>query len=65
MMSEGGHVYEGERCIFCNVNVYDNMIYNDDAPCPVVPGVDRPLYHYTTETGDASVFEDLPEGEEI
>ncbi len=46
-----GHIYEGERCLFCNVNVYDNMIYG---PWQCVPH--KPLTH-TTETGDPSVFD--------
>jgi hypothetical protein len=32
------HVFEGERCVFCNVNVYDNDMYNDGALCEVTEG---------------------------
>lgn len=28
------HVYEGERCVYCNSNVYDNMIYGDAGCIP-------------------------------
>ena len=44
-MSEiGGHVYDGERCLFCGVNIYDDAIYGP-FEC-----VKRPGYIYTTET---------------
>lgn len=44
------HVYEGERCIYCNVNIYDQWIYGaeDESDC-----VDREPMVYTTETPEA------------
>lgn len=41
------HVYEGERCIFCNVNIYDQWIYGaeDESDC-----VEREPMTYTSET---------------
>lgn len=41
------HVYEGERCLFCNVNIYDQWIYGaeDESDC-----ADREPMSYTTET---------------
>ena len=41
------HVYDGERCINCTVNVYDDMIYG---PFECVP---REPMSYTTETPHA------------
>lgn len=38
----GGHVYDGERCIYCNTNAYDP---GADEECPVK---DRPGYEHTT-----------------
>jgi hypothetical protein len=38
------HTYDGERCIFCNVNIYDDGIYGP-FEC-----VQREGYIYTTET---------------
>lgn len=38
------HIYDGERCIFCNVNCYDDAIYG---PFDCIP---REGYLYTTET---------------
>lgn len=40
------HVYDGERCIFCNVNTYDNGIYG---PFECVDRAE-PL-SYSTESG--------------
>lgn len=40
----GSHVYDGERCVFCNVNVYDP---GSEEPCPVT---DRKEFVYRTET---------------
>jgi len=41
------HVYDGERCIHCNVNIYDQWIYGaeDESDC-----IDREPMKYTTET---------------
>ena len=39
------HIYEGERCIYCNSNVYDNMIYGDDGCVP-----NREMLKYTIES---------------
>lgn len=39
-----GHVFDGERCIHCNVNTYDDTIYGP-FPC-----VEREPMTYTTET---------------
>jgi hypothetical protein len=33
-----GHWYYGERCIYCNVNVYDADLYGD-ALCPSSPSI--------------------------
>ena len=44
LIGDGGHVYDSERCLFCNVNVYDNMIYG-----PYECTTREPL-HYSTET---------------
>lgn len=43
------HVYDGERCIHCGINIYDQWIYGpeDESDC-----VDREPMTYTTETGD-------------
>lgn len=46
------HVYEGERCLHCNVNVYDDAIYG-----PFDCVADRPAVAWSTSTGDPSVFE--------
>jgi hypothetical protein len=35
------HMYDGERCVFCNVNVYDNDLYKDGELCEVTEG--RPM----------------------
>lgn len=41
------YFFEGERCMYCNVNMYDAMIYDDDPEdCPV----EREPVKYTTET---------------
>lgn len=40
------HVYDGERCLHCNVNVYDNMIYGP-FECTRTTSIS-----YTTETED-------------
>lgn len=40
----GGHVYDGERCIYCNVNAYDP---GSETPCSVT---DREGLTYRTET---------------
>jgi hypothetical protein len=39
------HIYEGERCIFCNVNTYDDGIYG-----PFECITNRPLVQHQTET---------------
>lgn len=35
-LDEAGHVYEGERCVFCHINVFDASIYGsrDCVPRP-------------------------------
>lgn len=43
------HIYECERCIFCGVNVYDQMCYGD-TPC-----TPREPFAFTSETGDPPV----------
>lgn len=40
-----GHVFDGERCIHCNVNVYDDGIYGP-FKC-----TEREPHVHTTETG--------------
>jgi hypothetical protein len=40
----GRHVYDGERCIFCNTNMYDDGIYGP-FPC-----IEREPFVYTTST---------------
>lgn len=54
VLSDYPHVYDGERCVNCNVNVYDNDIYGPYSCVPHKPMI------YTTETGDPSVFETFP-----
>jgi hypothetical protein len=44
------HVYESERCVFCNSNVYDNMIYGDDGCIP-----NRAPMAYSTSTANERV----------
>lgn len=46
-MDQGGHIFEGERCIFCRTNVYDIGIYPD---APEICPVQREPIRYTTET---------------
>lgn len=46
------HVFEGERCIYCNVNTYDNDLYSER---PEVCPVEHEPLVYTTETGDDPV----------
>lgn len=53
------HVYDGERCVNCNVNVYDDGIYG---PFPCVPH--EPM-RYSTQTGDPSVFDHDPARYEV
>jgi hypothetical protein len=38
------HIFDGERCVFCNVNIYDDMIYGP-SDC-----VDHEPIRFTTET---------------
>jgi len=42
------HYYEGERCIYCGVNIYDQWIYGavDESDC-----VEREPMVYTSEAG--------------
>lgn len=47
VIHDGGHVFDGERCAYCNVNTYDIGIY-PDAP-EVCPVPHEPM-RYTTET---------------
>lgn len=44
---DGGHIFDGERCIYCNVNTYDIGIYPD---APAICPVPREPLNYTTET---------------
>ena len=44
LVYEGEHCYDGERCIHCGVNIYDEGIYG---PSPCAPH--EPVT-YTTET---------------
>ena len=47
VIHDGGHIFEGERCIYCLTNTYDIGIYPDaPAICPVPH---QPL-RFTTET---------------
>ena len=46
------HVYVAERCVRCNSNVYDVMLYGPEA-CPGKQN-DEPI-SYTTETGHEPV----------
>lgn len=47
VLHDGGHIFEGERCLYCNTNVYDIGIYPDaPATCPVP----RPPLRFSTET---------------
>lgn len=39
------HVYDGGRCVYCNSDIYDNIIYGDDGCVP-----DRELMMYTVES---------------
>ncbi len=39
-----GHIYDGERCIYCNANIYDP---GSEEPCSVT---DREPFIYTSET---------------
>lgn len=39
------HMYDGERCVFCNVNIYDAYLYEDPERC-----IDREPVRYSTET---------------
>lgn len=43
-MTVSRHVYDGERCTFCGVNVNDQAIYG------ATPCIDREPITYTTET---------------
>lgn len=36
-ITEGGHHYFAERCVFCGVNYIDNGLYDDGAPCAQRP----------------------------
>lgn len=36
-ITEGGHHYFAERCVFCGVNYYDNAMYDNNAPCDQRP----------------------------
>lgn len=43
------HLFDGERCVHCHVNVYDIGVHLDeDFPC-----IEHPLTVYTTETPSA------------
>lgn len=42
-MAEREHIFDGERCVHCGVNVYDSYIYGPDF-------CDREPITYTTET---------------
>jgi hypothetical protein len=41
------HIYSGERCEFCNVNIYDNYLYG---PFPCTAEREAQTLVYTTET---------------
>lgn len=45
---DGGHIFEGERCIYCHTNVYDIGLYPD---APAICPVPREPLNYSTETG--------------
>lgn len=42
------HIYQDQRCVFCNANSLDVALYNDDEKCPEC----EEDFVYTTETGD-------------
>lgn len=42
------HIYQDQRCVFCNANSLDVALYNDDEKCPER----EEDFVYTTETGD-------------
>jgi hypothetical protein len=48
------HVYDGERCIHCGVNVYDCTCENDEC-CN-----EREPMTYTTSTGDRETGPERP-----
>jgi hypothetical protein len=54
VLTDYPHVYDGERCVNCKVNVYDNDIYG-----PFECKSHEPM-QYTTSTGDPSVFDTDP-----
>lgn len=39
------HLFDGERCTFCMVNIYDDMLYGPDEP-----NCQREPIAYTTES---------------
>lgn len=42
------HIYQDQRCVFCNSNSLDVALYDDDEKCPER----EEDFVYTTETGD-------------
>jgi hypothetical protein len=50
VLHDGGHLFEGERCIYCHTNVYDIGIYPD---APAICPVPRQPLRFSTETPTA------------
>lgn len=48
VLHDGGHIFEGERCVYCHTNVYDIGIYPD---APEICPIPREPLEYSTETG--------------
>lgn len=46
-MGDGGHIFDGERCLFCNTNTYDIGLYPD---APEICPVQREPLRYSTQT---------------
>jgi hypothetical protein len=48
VLHDGGHIFEAERCVYCNVNYLDIGIYPD---APEICPIPREPLNYSTETG--------------
>ena len=53
------HVFSGERCIHCGVNLYDDMLYGDGL-CIDYPGR-RSVWTFEAGRNDMADFEDMRE----
>ncbi|AWY06015.1 hypothetical protein SEA_ROBSFEET_8 [Microbacterium phage RobsFeet] len=49
VIHDGGHWFEGERCVYCRTNVYDIGIYPD---APTICPTPREPVSYSTESRD-------------